>query len=191
VIKPLISASKGSNDFQTPASAVVPLLRYLKRDWLIWEPAMGKGNIVMALLRNGFRVRGSDIITGQDFLKSDGGLFDCIVSNPPYSLKTEFIRKAYSLGKPWALLMPLSALGARSRLQLYKQYGIELLLLDKRVDFETPSGKGSGAWFATAWFCWKLLPEPLMFGEVPVLDKLPEPDIKLDIFNMGSSRALA
>ena len=34
------------NDFQTPPEAIKPLLPYLKKDWLIWECACGKGNIV-------------------------------------------------------------------------------------------------------------------------------------------------
>ena len=35
---------------------------------------------------------------------------------------------------------------------LFEKYGIEVLLLDKRINFETPDGNGNGSWFATAWF---------------------------------------
>jgi len=30
--------------------------------------------------------------------------------------------------------------------------GLELILFDHRINFETPNGKGEGSWFATAWF---------------------------------------
>ena len=154
------------DDFQTPPEALAPLLPYLRKDWVIWEPAQGKGYLTNALRALGYDVIGSDIITGQDFLvwKPDRD-FDVIVTNPPYSLRYEFIKRAYEFGKPWAMLMTLTTLEGK-RQELFRRYGIELLLLDKRINFETPTGKGSGSWFPVAWFCWKLLPQPIIFGEV-------------------------
>lgn len=36
-----------------------------------------------------------------------------------------------------------------------------------KYTFKSPSGKGSGAWFQTAWFCYKLnLPNQLNFVEL-------------------------
>ena len=53
--------------------------------------------------------------------------------------------------------------------KLYKKYGIQLIIPNKRINFETPSGKGSGSWFATAWFCFGLnLPKDLMFIELNI-----------------------
>lgn len=154
-----------SNDFQTPPYAVKPLLPFLKKDWVIWECASGKGNLVKTLENEGFKVIGTDILQGYDFLKWKPEKFDCIVTNPPYSLRYEFLERAYELGKPFAMLMTLTTLEGK-RQKLFREYGIELLLLDKRINFETPSGKGSGAWFPVAWFCWKLLPEKIVFGEL-------------------------
>ena len=154
-----------SNDFQTPPYAIEPLIPFLKKNWVIWECACGKGNLVRALEKHGFKVIGTDIIYGQDFLKWKPKRFDCIVTNPPYSLRYDFIKRCYELGKPWAMLMTLTTLEGK-RQELFKKYGIELLLLNKRINFETPSGKGSGAWFPVAWFCWKLLPDKIMFGEI-------------------------
>ena len=154
-----------SDDFQTPPIALKPLVPYLKKDWLIWECAEGKGNLTKALRELGFKVIGTDIINGFDFLKNDPPEFDCIVTNPPYSLRYQFIKRAYELGKPWAMLMTLTTLEGK-RQMLFKKYGIELLLLNKRINFETPNGKGSGVWFPVAWFCWKLLPKQIVFGEL-------------------------
>jgi hypothetical protein len=154
-----------SDDFQTPAIAISPLIPFLKRDWVIWECAEGKGNLTKALKRYGFRVIGSDILSGKDFLKWQPEKWDCIVTNPPYSLRYEFIKRAYELGKPWAMLMPLTTLEGK-RQKLFEKYGVEILVLDKRINFETPSGKGSGAWFPVAWFCWNILPEKILFGKI-------------------------
>jgi len=152
-----------SDDFQTPPYAIKPLLPYLHKEWVIWEPACGKGNLVKALENEGFKVIGTDISQGYDFLKWKPEKFDCIVTNPPYSLRYEFIKRCYELGKPWAMLMTLTTLEGK-RQELFRKYGIELLLLNKRINFETPSGKGSGSWFPVAWFCWKLLPRDIVFG---------------------------
>jgi len=56
------------------------------------------------------------------------------------------------LGKPFALLMPLTTLEGR-RQNLLQVIGTEIILTTRRINFETPSGIGSGSWFSTAWFC--------------------------------------
>ena len=38
-----------SNDFQTPVKALEPLVLYLKKEWIIWECACGKGNLAKNL----------------------------------------------------------------------------------------------------------------------------------------------
>lgn len=145
------------NDFQTPPYALEPLLPYLKKDWLIWESAAGTGNLVNALREKGFKVIGTDILTGQNFLTWTPENYDCIITNPPYSLKQEFLERCYQLNKPFALLLPLTTLETGKRQDLLKKYGIEIILFDKRINFETPEPtEKSSSWFATAWFCYKL-----------------------------------
>jgi len=141
------------DDFQTPPEALKPLLPYLKKDWLIWECASGKGNLVDALNKKGFLTEGTDILTGYDFLNWKPKEFDCIITNPPFSLKQEFLARCYQLKKPFALLLPLTTFETRKRQELFEKYGIEVILFDKRINFETPNKvEKSSSWFATAWF---------------------------------------
>ena len=141
-----------SNDFQTPPEALKPLFPYLKKEWLIWECAQGEGYLSAALIEEGYNVMGSDILTGQDFLIYLPDAFDCIVTNPPYSFKQQFLERAYSLKKPFAFLLPLTTLETAKRLYLFAKYGIEIIFLDKRINFVTPNKKQSKSWFASAWF---------------------------------------
>lgn len=141
-----------SNDFQTPFYAVTPLLQYIPRDWTIWECAEGKGNLTRGLRNIGYNVVGSDILTGQNFFSYAPEQFDCIITNPPYSVKQSFLERAYMLGCSFAFLLPLTTFETKSRQRLFRRHGLEVIFLDKRINFETPSGKGSGSWFATAWF---------------------------------------
>jgi hypothetical protein len=145
---------KGSpNDFQTPPEAIKPLLPYLPKKWTIWESASGKGNLVKAFKKEGYKVIASDIIKGQDFLKVFPNMkFDCIITNPPYSLKQQFLERAYKLNKPFAFLLPLTALETAKRQRLFERNGLEVILFDRRISFETPNNNGTSSWFATAWF---------------------------------------
>lgn len=166
-----IPARQGSpDDFQSPKEAIDCLIPFLNKDWSIWECACGKGNLVKAFEEKGFKVYGSDIINNAtcDFLTwKPFQRFDCIITNPPYSLKEKFLERCYELGKPFALLMPLTALESEKRHKLYRKYGIQLIIPNKRFNFETPSGRGGGSWFATAWFCGNMkLPKDLNFVEI-------------------------
>ena len=154
-----------SDDFQTPPEALEPLIPYLNKDWTIWECANGTGNLSTALIKKGFEVVATDIkVCDFDFLTQKPVQWDCIITNPPFSLKQEFLERCYQLGTPFALLLPLTTFETPKRQALFKKYGVQVIFFDKRINFETPSGKGSGSWFATAWFTWGLnLPKELNF----------------------------
>lgn len=152
------------DNFQTPPEALDCLLPYINRQWVIWEPAAGKGNIVNVLVNKNFRVFSSDIIDSVDFLTADPEpSVDCIITNPPYSIKEKFLARCYQLGKPFALLMPLTTFDGKARRALMRQHGIEVILPHKRFNFETPDhetrmkeGKKSSSQFYTCWFTWGL-----------------------------------
>lgn len=166
---------------QTPAYALDPVLPFIPRDWVIWEPAAGEGNIVKALKAVGYSVVASDLLMegigedvqgGRNFFDWQPPQFDCIITNPPYSVKFPWYERCYELGKPFALLLPVETLGVGAAQRLYKRYGHEQLLLDKRINFKMPhKGWESGEWRSTAWFptfwsCWQVLPEPVQYGAV-------------------------
>jgi hypothetical protein len=158
---------------QTPAYALDPLLPYLRREWVIWEPAAGEGNIVDALALHMAGVIGSDLVGAyadppRNFFGYAPQSFDAIVTNPPYSIKPEWIERCYALGKPFALLVPVETIGTQAAQRLMERYGAELLLLDKRVDFKMPSKgwEGSSAQFPVLWLCWRLLDAPIVYGRL-------------------------
>lgn len=149
----------------TPPAAVRPLVKHLQDlinpPWVfirtcpptIWEPCdPGRSAISDVLREEGYTVMSSDIRTGTNFLTDPPpGEFDAIVTNPPYSLKDDFIEKCFSYGKPWAMLMPLTALEGKRRGDLFRRYGISLIVLDGRVNFMADK---KSVWFNTSWFMW-------------------------------------
>ena len=180
--KPSTMQHGAPDDFQTPDYALRPLIPYLPRNGLLWECATGNDNLTLALEQQGFSIMGTDILGMADFLDPDSigypanmtDAVSCIVTNPPYSLKYEFMVECHLLRKPFALLMPLTFLGTFKRQYLLD--GIEIIFMGGRINFETPSGEGSGSWFETAWFTHGLnLPHQLNFPTSPI-DRTPLTD---------------
>lgn len=140
------------DDFQTPPIALKPLLPFLKKEWTLWEPAEGKGYLTKYLQEQGYNVIGTDIKNGFDFFTYRPDEFDCVVTNPPYTLKQQFLERLYKIGKPFALLLPLTTFETEKRQALFREYGVEVILFPKRINFETPNGVVSHSWFCVAWF---------------------------------------
>jgi len=162
---PKIMNKNGADDFQTPPSALNALLPYLDKEKVIWECASGKGNLVKALIEKGYVVFDSDIKQNPElnFLTFNISSAEIIVTNPPFSLKNQFIERCYELGKPFALLLPLAALETAKRQAQWRK-GLQLIVLKNRLHFETPNNKKSNCWFASAWFTHGLnLPSDLNF----------------------------
>ena len=149
--------NKQSDECYTPIEAIKPIVQYLdkKKSW--YEPtSLISKNIVNYLnLVDINTIEAKD----EDFLTSFYKDYDAIITNPPYSIKDKFIEKCYNTGKPFALLLPVSALQGQKRGMLFSKYGLELLVLNKRIDF---TGKGSPH-FGVAWFCHNILPKEIIF----------------------------
>lgn len=150
--------NENSDECYTPTEAITPLLKMLPKDRVYYDCTSGKSsNIVDFLNINGLMCKSS---YGRDFLTDTFDDYDCIITNPPYSKKDKFIKKCYEIGKPFALLLPVSSLQGMYRGNMFATKGIELLVLNKRIDF---TGK-KAPHFGVAWFCKDILQEKIMFA---------------------------
>lgn len=152
----------------TPGYALDPLLAYLSLG-TIWESASGDGHLVRALEQTGHTVYASEITRGENFFTHMPPVVCAAqVTNPPYSSKYHWIERSYAIGLPFALLLPLETLGAWSAQKHFRKHGVELLILNKRVNFYMPNMglMGGGANFPVAWFCWRLLPAAIVYGSI-------------------------
>jgi hypothetical protein len=166
------STPQGFDACQTPAYALDPLLPYLNPVWLLWEPAQGEGLLVEGLYDAGYKqdqVAIGDLLTGQNFFDYEPSAWDCLVTNPPYSIKYDWLRRCYDLGKPFALLLPVETLGAKTAQEFFRLYGVQVIFMDKRINFKMPNigFEGSAAQFPVAWFTWQLdLESDMRFANV-------------------------
>lgn len=142
---------------QTQPTAVEPLHYLLDSNKpIIWESAEGEGNIVKFFRTNGYEVFGSDILDGTNFFTEvPNRNYDCIITNPPYSIKYDWIKRCYELGKPFALLVPVDTLAAGKAQIHWEKYGIpQIIFFRGRNNFSMPNKglEGKGAQFSTIWY---------------------------------------
>ena len=91
-----------------------------------------------------------------------------MISNPPFSKKDEVLKRAYDLGKPFALLLPTNSLQGKTRYEMFKN-GIELLSFDGRIAFHTNGDFEKytrGSAFSSSYFCKDMLPERLILRKL-------------------------
>lgn len=116
-------------------------------DFTAWECACGNGNLAECLKQNGWKVIASDLkdrgygITGIDFLNPEyeSTLQHIIITNPPYSLATEFVERAMQIlpeGGVYIALMNVSYLASKGRYERLYKHGIlrEIYVFSSRVN---------------------------------------------------------
>jgi hypothetical protein len=162
-------ADRKDDLYETPRCAVTTLIRNetglpLK----IWEPCAGRGAIARELAAAGHNVVMQDLVAhpnadsgiqaGIDFLmeqRTPPGV-SCIVTNPPFKLADQFVRKGLDLGCDVIVLLRLMALEGANRSDIIDEHlvrvwsGIERLPMMHRDGWEGPKNSNSGAPFA--WF---------------------------------------
>lgn len=152
-----------SDECLTPRYAVLPIVKYLKkmRYKTIWCPFDSEHSFYVRVLKaEGFNVLYSHIFDGFDFFQYEPEQYDCIVSNPPFSIKDKVLRRVYALEKPFALLLPQNSLQSSQRVEMFINHGIEYLGFDKRINFYINDKLDewcSGNHFASGYFCKNVL----------------------------------
>jgi hypothetical protein len=151
--------------YPTPPAAVEALLKVERFEGAIWEPACGDGAISKVLEKEGYRVVSTDLVdrgygeSRRDFLMEYRPEAPNIITNPPFKLGIEFVRKALDLttGKV-AMLARLAFLEGAERRELYDSSPIaRVWVFSKRIQM-LRSGiatSDNGGMVAFAWFVWE------------------------------------
>lgn len=129
---------KASDEVFTPKYAVYPIIKYIKNKFtnpVVWCPFdKDDSNFVKCLKKNGCEVIATHIDNEQNFFFYEPKEhYDCIVSNPPFSIKDDIFKRLYELNKPYAMLVPLPTLQGEKRFKYLK--GAQALVFDKRVQY--------------------------------------------------------
>ena len=160
--------SKGNNDCcGTPRYGVIPILKYLPKDKIIWCPCDTEDSeYVKVLKENGYNVIYSHIDYGQDYFKYEPEKWDIMVTNPFYTGKREVVQRALDFGKPFALLLPLTWLNDSAPVKLFFEKDLQLLMFDKRIKFINNGIVQNKITFKTAYYCYNLLPKQIIMEKL-------------------------
>lgn len=161
---------KASDEVYTPAYAVKPILKYINKEnkpqYTVWCPFDTEESEYVKLIREeGHKVIASHIDEDKNFFYYEPEeKYDCIISNPPFSLKDDVLKRLYELNKPYAMLLPIPALQGQKRFPYIKN--CQALIFDKRINyFTTPERKEiqKGVSFGSFYLCRDFLPSDLIF----------------------------
>ena len=131
--------SGGNNDeCYTPDYAVKPILEYIPKDVTVWCPFDTEESEFVKQISKTNPVTYSHLDKGQDFFQYQPKHWDIIVSNPPFSNKKKFFKRALSFNKPFALIMTNAWLNDSAPKKLFKDAGkdLQLLMFEERMEFK-------------------------------------------------------
>ncbi|WP_323915113.1 DNA methyltransferase [Aeromonas veronii] len=144
--------------YPTPESAVAALMSCInfRHDDIFMEPCRAEGNIYNPVPLPAQQKEWAEISQGRDYLEWDfGRKFDVIITNPPFSLTEEFLKKSLSELAPDGTLIYLQRvnfLGSKKRVPFWAEIGFpnKTPILVPRPRFV---GGGSDS-CEYSWFIW-------------------------------------
>jgi len=164
-------ANSGNDEFYTPLYAIKPIAKYIKPNSTIWCPFdTEQSNFVKYFQRGGYKVIYSHIDNGEDFFEMKVPKCDYIISNPPYSIKTEILQRLFEIDKPFAMLVGVVGLfESQRRFNMFKDNRFGIIYLNKRVsyfkDYNDPKPSLNPP-FSSVYVCHKMLPKQICFEKI-------------------------
>ena len=159
---------KASDETFTPDYAVLPIIKYIKPNSIIWCPFDTEDSAFVKNLKGaGYEVIFSHIDNEQNFFYYEPENYDVIISNPPFSIKDAILHRLNELNKPFAMLLPLPTLQGQSRFEDLKN--CQALIFDKRINYYRDIEKTKiqkGVAFASIYICKNFLPKDLIFEKL-------------------------
>lgn len=164
---------KQSDEYYTPKEAVLPIIKYIdkgnKPSYTIWCPFdTEESEYVKCIRAAGHKVIASHIDDDKNFFYYEPDeWYDYIISNPPFSLKDDVLKRLCELNKPFAVLLPLPTLQGQKRFEYLKD--CQALIFDKRVNFwqdKEHTKMAKGVAFASIYICKDFLPNDLIFEKM-------------------------
>jgi len=156
------------DDYMTPKTAWEAVKHVIPVGKVIWEPFYGDGSSGDYLRELGYEVIHED----EDFFKNNKG--DIIVSNPPFSMGCQVLKRLVEIGKPFILILPSLKICTQYMRKLFTDSTdpIQIIIPRKRIEFDklvngqVPEGYKSRCNFYCFYFCWKIgLPRDIVWLE--------------------------
>ena len=135
------------DDYETPKECLTDLLPYIEDHKIIYDPFYCKGLVV------------------KEWLELDKVCLnekkDAFNREHPAVYEKKCVELGFKLDKPFALLMPIDALGSVWIRKYFEK--LQFIIPKGRYNFLKGGELGAGSWFDTMWVCYGLnLPEKII-----------------------------
>lgn len=164
-------AGSKNDEFYTPYYAIKPILKYIKPNSTVWCPFDTRDSLyVKAMESGGHEVIFTHIVNNEDFFTIEVPECDYIISNPPYSLKTEVLERLFEIGKPFAMLLGVVGLfESQRRFNMFKDNDFEIMYMNLRIDYfksydELKPSKNPP--FSSVYICHNMLTDRIVFETI-------------------------
>tara|TARA_R110002096_G_scaffold235811_1_gene426129 strand:+ start:2562 stop:3050 length:489 start_codon:yes stop_codon:yes gene_type:complete len=140
------------DDYMTPESAWINIKHLIPADKVIWEAFYGDGKSGQYLENLGFNVIHKEV----DFFNNNLG--DIIVSNPPFSLCKDIMKRLSELDKPFILILPCSKISTSYMREYFKDdKDLQIIIPRKRIQFVKNGNELSNKCnFDCFYYCYKI-----------------------------------
>lgn len=171
---PLLKVDEVCNkqdEYMTPFYAIKPIAKYIKPNSTIWCPFDVDASYYVQYFRKlGHTVINTHKVNGGDFFSIEPPQCDYIISNPPYSVKTEVLVRLFEYDIPFAMLVGVVGLfESQPRFHMFKDNKFEIMYFNKRVRYmsDYTSGKITAQPpFSSVYVCHNMLPQQIVFEEI-------------------------
>jgi hypothetical protein len=156
-------ARKPADFYPTPSDCTQALLDHLQLParTVVKEPACGDGALSVVLEANGMVVLSSDLRQtgfgrgGVDFLTDADEVCDWVITNPPFNVAVDFIKRSLDLTPNVAMLLKSQFWHAQGRLDLFEQNPpSQILPLTWRPSF-LEAERGNSPLMDVIWVVWQ------------------------------------
>ena len=168
-------ANSGNDEFYTPEYAITPILKYIPSGSKIWCPFDTKESLFVKMLeKHGCEVLNTHILNNQDFFEIANSEIvdwcDYIISNPPYSIKTEVLEELFKTEKPFAMLLGCAGIfESQKRFEMFRDNEFEVMTFNRRISYfkdYTEQKPSKNPPFSSWYICSGVLDKQIVFEEV-------------------------
>jgi len=144
------------DDYFTPKYVWEDIKEYIPTDKVLWEAFYGDGESGNYLTELGFNTIHEPI----DFFENNLG--EIIVSNPPFTLIPQILKRLHELNKPFILLMPSSKINTQYFRKLFCNNAepVQIIIPKKRIAFNKRVNgeviKTKSCNFDCFYYCWRV-----------------------------------
>lgn len=155
-----------SDEFYTPTQSWEKVSKYLPDEpVVVYEPFFGKGHTYNFLKNEGYLVLGQD---GIDFYSDDATNMlkqcDCVITNPPFSIKYDVIQRLVQYDVPFMIIFPMGCITTNKFCQAFNNdtSNVSVIIPKGRLKF-IKNEKIVSPNFDSCYVSYKMVKEKLVF----------------------------